>query len=65
MAAEIEVDFSGAGRDTARWFDTYLGAVRTWRAFQSDAEITERLIDKGLDASKAWLLIQAAKVMDG
>jgi len=62
----IEVDFSGAGRDSARWFDESLRAARTWRGFMADSDVAVKLVeDRKIDAGQAWLVIQAAKVLDG
>lgn len=62
----VEVNFSGAGRDSGRWFDEALRAARTWRAFMSDADVTVKLVeDRKIDAGQAWLVICAARLMDG
>lgn len=62
----VEVDFSGAGRDSGRWFDECLRAARTWRAFMTDADVAVKLVsDRKIDGGQAWLVIQAAKILDG
>ena len=48
------------------WFDYYLPRVRNMRAWYSDEDLARRLVTKEkLPAEQVFLLVKAAKLLDG